>query len=38
MYILLIKKPEKPGSDEYISHPIIPEHTHCGYRQEGLNL
>src|ERR671926_159745 len=27
MYILLIKKPEKPGSDEYISHPIIPEHT-----------
>lgn len=27
MYNVLIKKPEKPGSDEYISHPIIPEHT-----------
>ena len=24
---MLIKKPAKPGSDKYISHPIIPEHT-----------
>lgn len=27
MYNVFIKKTEKTGSDEYIDHPIIPEHT-----------
>src|SRR5919205_1064617 len=38
MYIMLIKKPEKPGSDEYISHPIIPEPTRLQLRARRIEF